>query len=130
MGPGRVEFRPWSSYTDYLATYREVDAVLDPFPFSGSATTCESLWMGVPVITMPGETFASRHSLCHLTSVGLTELIVRDPDGYVELAVSLTGDPALLAYFGASCGSGWLHRRCVTAGGLRVHFEALMTTLA
>ena len=77
VGPGRVELRPWSSYADYLATYREVDVVLDPFPFSGSATTCESLWMGVPVVTMPGETFASRHSLSHLTSVGLTELVAR-----------------------------------------------------
>ena len=65
---------------------------LDPFPFSGSTITCESLWMGVPVITCPGETFASRHSLSHLSNVGLTETIARDLDEYVELAVSLAGD--------------------------------------
>jgi protein O-GlcNAc transferase len=94
VGPERLDLGPWSSYSDYLATYREVDLTLDPFPFSGSATTCESLWMGVPVITCAGETFASRHSLCHLTNSGLTETIARDRDAYVELAVALAGDPA------------------------------------
>ena len=65
MGPERLDLLPWSSYSDYLATYHQVDVALDPFPFSGSTITCESLWMGVPVITCPGETFASRHSLGH-----------------------------------------------------------------
>ena len=53
--------------------------------------------MGVPVITWPGETFASRHSLSHLANVGLTETIARDLDEYVELAVSLAGDLPRLA---------------------------------
>ena len=97
VGPERLDLLPWSSYPDYLATYHEVDVVLDPFPFSGSTITCESLWMGVPVITCPGETFASRHSLNHLTNVGLTETIARDLDDYVERAVSLAGDQARLA---------------------------------
>ena len=70
---------------------------LDPFPFSGSTITCESLWMGVPVVTCPGDTFASRHSLCHLTNVGLTETIAHDLDEYVELAVSLASDQPRLA---------------------------------
>ena len=95
--PQRLELLPSSSYAEYLATYHQVDVALDPFPFSGSATTCEALWMGVPVITCPGETFASRHSLSHLSSVGLTETIARDLDEYVELAVSLAGDLPRLA---------------------------------
>ena len=70
---------------------------LDPFPYSGGLTTCESLWMGVPVITCPGETFASRHSLSHLSNVGLTETIARDLDEYVEIAVSLASDLPRLA---------------------------------
>jgi len=70
---------------------------LDPFPFSGSTITCESLWMGVPVVTSPGETFASRHSLSHLSNVGLTETIAQDLDEYVELVVSLAGDLPRLA---------------------------------
>jgi predicted O-linked N-acetylglucosamine transferase (SPINDLY family) len=97
VGPQRLDLLPWSSYSDYLATYHQVDLALDPFPFSGSTITCESLWMGVPVLTCPGETFASRHSLSHLSNVGLTETIARDLDEYVELAVSLAGDPARLA---------------------------------
>jgi protein O-GlcNAc transferase len=96
VGPERLDLLPWSSYPDYLATYRRVDVVLDPFPFSGSATTCEALWMGVPVITSPRETFASRHSLSHLTNIGLTETIAQDSDAYVALAVSLASDPARL----------------------------------
>jgi predicted O-linked N-acetylglucosamine transferase (SPINDLY family) len=97
IGSERLDVRPWSSYADYLATYREVDVALDPFPFSGSTTTCESLWMGVPVITIPGETFASRHSLNHLTNVGLPEMIAHNLDDYVSRAVALAGDPGRLA---------------------------------
>ncbi len=93
----RLDLLPWSSYADYLATYHQVDVTLDPFPFSGSTITCESLWMGVPVVTCPGETFASRHSLSHLSIVGLTETIAQDLDEYVEVAVSLAGDLPRLA---------------------------------
>jgi len=95
--PQRLELLAASSYPEYLATYHQVDIVLDPFPFTGSTTTCESLWMGVPVVTCPGETFASRHSLSHLSNVGLTETIARDLDEYVELAVALAGDLLRLA---------------------------------
>ena len=55
------------------------------------------MWMGVPVITCPGETFASRHSLSHLSTVGLAETIARDFDEYVELAVTLAADLPRLA---------------------------------
>jgi protein O-GlcNAc transferase len=95
--PHRLDLLPSSSYSDYLATYHRVDVALDPFPFSGSTITCESLWMGVPVVTWPGETFAGRHSLSHLSSVGLTETIARNPDEYVELAISMAGDPVRLS---------------------------------
>jgi len=97
VGPERLDLLPWSSYANYLETYHQVDVALDPFPFSGSTITCESLWMGVPVVTCPGETFAGRHSLNHLSSVGLLETIAQDLDEYVELAVSLAGDSPRLA---------------------------------
>jgi predicted O-linked N-acetylglucosamine transferase (SPINDLY family) len=97
VAPQRLELLPASSYAEYLAAYHQVDVALDPFPFSGSATTCEALWMGVPVVTCPGETFAGRHSLSHLSSAGLTETIAHDLDEYVQLAVSLAGDRPRLA---------------------------------
>ena len=95
--PQRLELSPWSPHAEYLAAYGRVDVALDPFPFSGSATTCEALWMGVPVVTCPGGTFASRHSLSHLSNVGLMETIARDLGQYVELAVSLAADGPRLA---------------------------------
>ncbi len=95
--PQRLDLLPPSSYAEYLATYQQVDVALDPFPFSGSVTTCDALWMGVPVVSCPGETFASRHSLSHLSNVGLTETIAHDLNEYVEVALSLAGDVPRLA---------------------------------
>jgi predicted O-linked N-acetylglucosamine transferase (SPINDLY family) len=80
-----------------LQQYQSVDVALDPFPYNGGLTTCEALWMGVPVITLPGETFASRHSLSHLSNVGLTETIAGTLEEYVELAVSWAADLPRLA---------------------------------
>jgi predicted O-linked N-acetylglucosamine transferase (SPINDLY family) len=93
----RIEFRGWSSFVDLLAEHNRVDIALDPFPFSGGATSCNALWMGAPLVTWPGETFASRHGLSYLSSLGLTELIARDRDDYVRLAVELAGDLDRLA---------------------------------
>jgi predicted O-linked N-acetylglucosamine transferase (SPINDLY family) len=93
----RIECLGWSPHAASLAEYGRVDLALDPFPYSGGLTTCESLWMGVPVITCPGETFAGRHALSHLTSGGLTETIAGDLDEYVALAVKLAMDLPRLA---------------------------------
>lgn len=97
IGEERVEFSGWSPASELLARYGEVDLALDTFPYNGGLTTCEALWMGVPAVTCPGETFASRHGLTHLSAVGLPELIARDLDHYVELAVALVGDVERLA---------------------------------
>ncbi|MGO9114370.1 MAG: hypothetical protein ACLP9L_34575 [Thermoguttaceae bacterium] len=94
---GRLDFRGWSSFAELLAEYNQVDVALDPFPFSGGATTCNALWMGVPVITHPCETFASRHGLSFLSSLGMPETIAGDRDEYVRLAVELAGDIDRLA---------------------------------
>jgi protein O-GlcNAc transferase len=95
--PGRVELLGWSPHPELLAHYHRIDLAVDPFPYNGGLSTCEALWMGVPVLTCPGETFASRHSLTHLSTVGLTETISGTLEEYVELAVSLAGDLPRLA---------------------------------
>jgi predicted O-linked N-acetylglucosamine transferase (SPINDLY family) len=97
IDPARIECQGWSAHAQLLAEYQRIDLALDTFPYNGGLTTCEALWMGVPVITCPGETFASRHSLSHLSNVGLTETIALDLDDYVDIAVSLATDLPRLA---------------------------------
>jgi predicted O-linked N-acetylglucosamine transferase (SPINDLY family) len=93
----RIELWGWSVAIEELyAQYGQIDVALDPFPFSGSATTCDALWMGVPV-SLAGPTFAGRHGFGHLAQIGLPELVAHDPDQYVELAVALAGDLVRLA---------------------------------
>jgi predicted O-linked N-acetylglucosamine transferase (SPINDLY family) len=82
---------------ELLAMYNTIDVALDPFPYSGGVTTCEALWMGVPVVTCPGETFASRHSLSHLSNIGLTETIAANHEEYVDRAARLAQDLPHLA---------------------------------
>jgi protein O-GlcNAc transferase len=97
IDPRRLECLPSSVHARLLAEYHRIDLAFDPFPYNGGLTTCEAMWMGVPVVTCPGETFAGRHSLSHLSNVGLTDLIAGTADEYVELAVSLAGDLPRLA---------------------------------
>lgn len=69
---------------------------LDAFPYPGGTTTCHSLWMGVPVITLAGPTVISRGGASLLSVIGLSDLIARTPEEYVEIAVKLAGDPGRL----------------------------------
>jgi predicted O-linked N-acetylglucosamine transferase (SPINDLY family) len=96
--PERIVLEGDSPQSELLECYGRVDVALDPFPYGGGVTTLEALWMGVPVVTRPGETFAGRHALTHLSTVGLTETVARDLDHYVDLAVGFAEDlPALAA---------------------------------
>ena len=92
----RLTLEGRSPHSELLARYNDVDIALDTFPYSGGLTTCEALWMGVPVITKPGETFSSRHSLSHLTNVGATDLVADDLPDYVSKAVELANDVSRL----------------------------------
>ncbi|MBP2297868.1 O-linked N-acetylglucosamine transferase, SPINDLY family protein [Azospirillum picis] len=91
--PARVELRGGAVRADFLATYGEIDVALDPFPYSGGVTTLEALWMGVPVVTLGGDRFCSRHAVTHLASAGLSALAVEGEDAYVAMAASLVSDP-------------------------------------
>jgi protein O-GlcNAc transferase len=84
----RILFEGWSEPSELLATYHRVDLSLDTLPYSGGLTTCESLWMGVPVVTYPGATFASRHATSHLTHAGYSEFVAADRADYVRLATA------------------------------------------
>lgn len=82
----RLRFEAADSFDRYLAAYQDVDIALDPFPFTGGATTADALWMGVPVLTMRGQRFISHQGETIMNSVGLNDWIANGPDQYVALA--------------------------------------------
>lgn len=86
-------------HQDLLANYGRLHIALDTTPYSGGLTTLEALWMGVPVITLPGSTFASRHSLTHLHHLGLTELCATDADDFVARVKALGSDSDRLQHY-------------------------------
>jgi protein O-GlcNAc transferase len=93
----RLELQPGSAHRAFLEQYNQIDLVLDPFPYSGGLTTCEALWMGVPTLTLPGESFASRHSASHMSNAGLPDWVAADVDSYAAIAVTRTQDLGALA---------------------------------
>lgn len=95
----RVEMRGRVGHRQLMRLYaEEVDVALDPFPYSGGATTLEALWMGVPVITLGGgDRFCSRHTSGHTTHIGEPWMIAANPEAYVALAARLAADDAELA---------------------------------
>jgi predicted O-linked N-acetylglucosamine transferase (SPINDLY family) len=79
----------------YEYHYR-VDLLLDPFPYNGAVTTCDALWMGVPVVSVAGSSYVSRQGVCLLSLLGLTEWLAATPEEYVQRAVTLARSPAVL----------------------------------
>jgi len=78
--------------TSYLSVYNEIDILLDVFPWGGGTTSCESLWMGVPVVTLVGDRFSSRAGAYLMARVGHPELIAGTTDDYVTVAVRTGSD--------------------------------------
>jgi protein O-GlcNAc transferase len=95
----RVDFLERVNRSEYLKYYHRVDVGLDTLPYNGHTTTLDSLWMGVPVVTMMGETVVGRAGFSQLSNLGLTELVARTPDEFVKCAADLAGDLARLAEF-------------------------------
>ena len=88
-----VRRRPGST----ISLYHTVDIGLDPFPYNGVTTTCDALWMGVPVISMAGQISVARQGVRFLRSVGLDELLAQTLEDYVKIASDLARDHARLA---------------------------------
>ena len=97
IGTERVEVVGFLPRREYLRLYQRIDLGLDPFPCNGMTTTCDALWMGVPVLTLPGEMPVSRAGLSILSSVGLAELAASSAEDYVRIAAELAGDLPRLA---------------------------------
>src|SRR5205085_1154137 len=98
VAPERIVMEGWVPQRELLTHYNRVDLALDTQPYSGGLTTCEALWMGVPVVTLPGKTFAGRHSTSHMTNAGYEQFVAADLAGYIELAVQWAQKPDELAH--------------------------------
>jgi protein O-GlcNAc transferase len=81
-----------SGVAEHLARYRDIDVALDTYPYNGTTTTCEALWMGVPVVSLCGDRHASRVGASLLKAIGRPEWIARSWDEYISLAASVAGD--------------------------------------
>jgi len=81
-----------SPHAAMLAEYGDIDIALDPFPYGGGLTTCEALWMGVPVVTMPWLRPLSRQALAVLEAIGLGDLVARTPREFAAIVARLAAD--------------------------------------
>ena len=98
IDPARLTLRgSAASREDYLARYSEIDVVLDSFPYPGVTTTCESLWMGVPTLTLAGDTLLARQGAGVLVAAGLEDWVTTSIAEYIEKAVALAGELPKLA---------------------------------
>ncbi|MGO9838213.1 MAG: tetratricopeptide repeat protein [Polyangiaceae bacterium] len=97
VAPDRVRFVEYQARQAYLETYRGIDVALDTFPYNGHTTSLDALWMGVPVVTLVGPTVVGRAGLSQAMNLGLPELVARDADRFVEVAVGLSADLEHLA---------------------------------
>lgn len=121
----RVEFVNFQPREKFLALYEDVDLSLDPFPYPGHTTSLDSLWMGVPVVTLAGETAIARAGKSVLERVGLGELVARDVDDYVKKAIGLASDRDKLGKLRSGLREKFLASPLADAEGLTRSLEAV-----
>ena len=99
VAESRVEFVWRTSRVEYLRNYHRIDLCLDTLSYNGSTTACDSLWMGVPIVTLPGNTACGRVGMSTMVNVGLPALVARTPADFVRIAVDWAGDAGRLAHW-------------------------------
>jgi predicted O-linked N-acetylglucosamine transferase (SPINDLY family) len=92
VDPARVEFVGRQSWDGYMRTCHRIDIGLDPFPYNGGITTCDMMWMGVPIVSLSGGTAVGRGGRSILCNVGLPELVAYDREQYAKIAAELAAD--------------------------------------
>ena len=126
----RIEFDPGQpGIREHLAQYRRVDVALDTFPYNGTTTTCEALWMGVPIITLAGDRHASRTGASLLTNCGLADLVTRSEAQYLEMARQVAQDQALLQAFRAGARERLKRSPLLDAAGITRELETALAEL-
>lgn len=122
----RIDITGYVPQTDFLTSYNDVDIALDTFPYSGCMTTCDATWMGCPVVTFPGATYAGRQASSYLAAAGLEALIARDRMHYEDVAVDIAGDIGRLAEMRAGLRKQLSVSPVCDSSGFARDFEAIM----
>lgn len=122
--PSRIELRGWSPHQTMLAEYHDVDIALDTFPFSGGITTCNALWMGVPVVTLIGQSVVGRQGYAILKQLDLEELCACNTEHYIKIATGLASDLRLLLLLHVSLRERLRHSPLLDVAGFTKHLEA------
>jgi predicted O-linked N-acetylglucosamine transferase (SPINDLY family) len=94
----RIRFVGKVPIPEYFRLYNQIDIALDTFPYAGGTTTCDALWMGVPVVTLAGKTAVGRGGVSILTNIGLPELIAHTTEEYTRTAADLSADRPRLTH--------------------------------
>ena len=126
MDPQRVECIPMLPMAHYFRRYHRIDLALDPTPWPGGTTTCDALWMGVPVVSVVGKTALSRGGLCILSNLGLPELVGRDPADQARIAIGLARDLPRLSGLRSSLRERMRQSPLMDAPGFARDFEAVL----
>ncbi len=124
ISPDRVTIlKSIQSLSEHIAMYNSIDIALDTFPYNGTTTTCEALWMGVPVITLTGSMHASRVGKSILKHCGFEDLIAESIPDYIHKAVLLAGDPERLGRFRTGLRDTIKHSPLMDEKGFTVDLE-------
>jgi len=97
IAAGRIATFPRVGSADYFRSFNDIDVALDTTPYSGGTTTCDTLWMGVPIVTVPGTRSISRSTASILATLGLSDWIAASPEDYIRLAVRCAEDRETIA---------------------------------
>jgi predicted O-linked N-acetylglucosamine transferase (SPINDLY family) len=127
IDPKRIEVLDCRSEPrEHLECYAQIDVALDTFPYNGATTTCEALWMGVPVVSLVGDTHVSRMGLSILSAAGRSQWAARDESRFIAATIELTRDPRVLACERASLRATLAQSALMDEGRFVSAFEDLL----
>lgn len=127
IDPERVDtLPPTVPLSAFLGEYSRMDVGLDTVPYNGGTTTCDALWMGVPVVTLPGSRFCSRMGVSVLRAVGLDECVARNADDFVRIAQELASDTVKLSKLRSTLRNQVARSSLGDAAGFTRGFEAVL----
>lgn len=125
----RIEQRGPSFHLQMLEEYKDIDIALDPFPFSGGATSCEALYMGVPVITWPQEQVVSRQTAAFVSNIQHPEWAVDSSDAFIQKAKQLAADPDFLSHYRTTLRDAMIHSPLMQVKQFTQSLELLIRNL-